>query len=102
MIDPILCIGFSIQCRGLDVYIFIRGVKIDVSDGCGFVRKRGGDRSRFEVWRYNKIDVLTWIGKEPHHAESHEGAHGTRVVVTRQSVVCGGKERWNVEMGAAS
>ena len=94
VINPVLPVRLPIQCRSLDVDVRIRRIKVRIpNDGC-LARDRTRYIHRFEVrWRY-QIDVLSWVGEESHHGESHKTSHRSRVIVPGETAPC-----WLEELG---
>ena len=85
MVDPILSVSHSVQRRALDVNSLVRRIEAHVPYLCRLSGRWTRHAHAFEIWRGDKIDVLTWVGEKPHHGESDEAAHGSRVVVTREA-----------------
>lgn len=100
MINPILRIRLSIQFRLLNINILITRIKIHIADPGRLARRRMRNIDTFEKGRNDEIDVLTRVGRESHHGEGEKGAHGSRIVVSGQTVKSGGEETWDVEVGA--
>lgn len=67
MVDPILSIRLSIQCRRLDVDVLVRSIEVHIPNRCGLVGQGMGDGHAFEVRRGNEVDVLARVREQSHH-----------------------------------
>jgi len=61
MVDPILCVGLTIERGTLNVNVPIRRIEVHILDAGRLASHRAGDIHRFEVRRDDQVHVLTWI-----------------------------------------
>jgi hypothetical protein len=43
VIDPVLGVWLAVECRSLNVDVFVRRVKVDIADCCGLASDGRGD-----------------------------------------------------------
>ena len=86
----------------MNVDVGISWVKVHVSDGCCIICDLRCDRDAFEIRGNDEIDILARIWKQSHHREREERAHGTTVIVSWKSRICGLEEGGDVEMRSFS
>ena len=98
MVDPILGVVLSVQRRRLDVDVLVGGIEVQVPNRCRLVSQGVSDRNALEIWRGDKVDVLTRIREQSHHRECNEGAHGSAIVVSRKTSIRRSEEPWDVEV----
>lgn len=80
--DPVLLIRLPVQRSTLDIYVFIRGVEMQIPDRRCLICDRMREAYRLEEWREDEIYVLAWVREETHHGEDCETAHGAGIVVS--------------------
>jgi hypothetical protein len=82
MVDPILGVRLTIECRLLDVDILVIGIKIDVADRCGLASLRIGQGDRGKEGRRNEVHILTRVREDAHHYQGTERSHGAAIVIS--------------------
>lgn len=96
MRNPALRVWLSVKRRTLDVNIFIPSIKVDVLHRRRLTRQAILDAHLWEVWRQDKIDVLSAHWPHTHHGKSAESSHGAGVVVAGNAVYVGVEQRRDV------
>ena len=100
MVNPVLGIPHPIKRDILDIDTLITRIKVHDPDPRNLAVQRIRNIHLLKKRRSDQVHVLSRVGKEAHHDESHEGAHGAAVVVARQSVGRGAEELGDVIVGS--
>lgn len=100
VIDPVLSVRLAVKRCALDVNIIVGRVKVDIANRGRLACDGVLDADTTEVWRRDKIDILSRVREESHHAEGDERAHCATVVVARQTGHSRRKELRDVKVAA--
>lgn len=96
MPDPRFRPRLAIHRCLLDIYILIRGVKIDCADCCRLTRHGALETDFLEEGGVDEVYILAGNGKQAHDGEEEECSHGSGVVIARKTAVGVVERRWNV------